>query len=182
MLDFKKYTAEELMLIYQNNHPEEAYLAFEEIYFRYNKRVYSYLASKLSKSKNNNEDCEDLMQKIFLKFHDKKHLYSSQYKLEQWLFVIARTQLLDFFRASKKETSRHESIVDQLRWQEQMTSHEKDLVEIRELSDDQKEFLEMKILDELSYQEMSEKLSKSETSLRKNFSRLVQKIKKGEVL
>ena len=111
MLDLKKQTAEELMLIYQNNHPEEAYRAFEEIYFRYKGRVYAYLASKL---KNAEEDCEDLMQKIFLKFHDKKHLYKSQYKCEQWLFVIARTQLLDYFRASKKEHIRMDSIVDQL--------------------------------------------------------------------
>lgn len=178
MSDFKKHTAEELMLIYQNNHPEEAFKAFEEIYSRYKSRVYSYLSSKLTSK----EDCEDVMQKIFLKFHDKKHLYSAHYKCEQWLFVIARTQLLDFFRGNTKEKSRLEQIHDHFQWQTTPQPSEADLSPLKDISVEQKEFLEMKVIDELSYQEMSEVLNKSETSLRKNFSRLIQKIKKGEAL
>jgi RNA polymerase sigma-70 factor (ECF subfamily) len=178
MSDYKKHTAEELMLIYQNNHPEEAFKAFEEIYYRYKSRVYSYLSSKLTSK----EDCEDIMQKIFLKFHDKKHLYSAQYKCEQWLFVIARTQLLDFFRATSKDKSRHELINDHLQWQSKQSASDIDLSLINNVSVEQKEFLEMKVVDELSYEEMSKILNKSEASLRKNFSRLVQKLRKGEAL
>ena len=179
MLDLKKHTAEELMLIYQNNHPDEAYRAFEEIYFRYKNRVYSYLTSKV---KNAEQDCEDLLQKIFIKFHEKKHLYSIQYKCEQWLFVIARTQLIDYFRATKKEIYRVESITNQFIWNEPIDNQIQDIDELKNLSINQREFLELKIIDELSYQEMSQILNKSETSLRKSFSRLIHKMKNGEVI
>jgi RNA polymerase sigma-70 factor (ECF subfamily) len=178
LVNMKQLTAEELMLIYQNDHPDQAYEAFSEIYFRYNKRVIQFINKKVRSI----EDCHDLLQKIFLKFHEKKHLYSPEYKCEQWLFVIARTQVIDFFRDQQKNSKRQKSIENQTRLNEDLISPPQDITPLfNQLSEDQKEFLEMKILDELSYQELSTLLNKSEVSLRKSFSRLIQKLKTGDL-
>lgn len=170
----KNLSAEELMFMYQTGSPDEAYAAFGELYGRYNGRVYSFL---LKKTKNAAET-EDLMQKVFLKIHESKHLYKSAFKFEQWLFVIARTQALDFFRASSRYANRlkkYESDSTQL-------SHEAiDLDELNTLDLDQRELLEMKFIDELSYQEISQVLRKSEVSLRKSVSRLLLKLKEGAI-
>lgn len=170
----KNLSAEELMLRYQTGSPDEAYVAFSELYGRYNGRVYSFL---LKKTKNATET-EDLMQKVFLKIHESKHLYKSKFKFEQWLFVIARSQALDFFRASSRYTNRLKKYeADSTR-----LSHEAiDLDELNTLDVDQRELLEMKFIDELSYQEISQVLRKSEVSLRKSVSRLLLKLKEGAI-
>jgi len=172
ILDLKSKTAEELMIIYQQNSPEEAYSAFCELYFRFNKNVFSYLIKKCrSKS-----DAEDLLQKVFMKVHESKHLYKKIYKFEQWLFVIARTTLLDHFRA----TSRYENRIKKSEFINKPDEVNEEL-SFPTIDADQKELLEMKFVDELSYQEIARLLNKSEMSLRKVVSRLMINLRKGDV-
>jgi len=163
------------MLQYQTYSPDQAYEAFNELYRRYGLRVYSFCLKKTKSV----SDSEDLMQKVFLKIHESKHLYNSKFKFEQWLFVIARTQTLDFFRSK----SRYEKRIEKADFNtDSNTTHESDTKdELNNLESDQRELLEMKYIDELSYQEISTILSKSEVSLRKTVSRLLTKIKLGEV-
>jgi RNA polymerase sigma-70 factor (ECF subfamily) len=177
LINIKGLTAEELMLRYQTHSPDEAYDAFNELYSRYSQRVFNFLNLKLK----NHADCEDLLQKIFIKIHDSKHLYKEKYKFEQWLFVIARSQLLDFFRAQKRYEKKISTalLAENLQIQ---TSSEVDLSPVEGLDVDQMDLLQMKFIDELSYLEISKLLNKSEVSLRKTLSRLVGRIKKGEAL
>lgn len=161
------------MLRYQTYSPDEAYEAFNELYNRYSQRVFNFL----NKKTRNQSDSEDLLQKVFIKIHESKHLFRPKYKFEQWLFVIARSQALDHFRASSRYQKRLEGI----------ETHEPSFNEIErehlpQLDNDQQELLEMKFIDELSYQEISKIVNKSEVSLRKTVSRLVGRLKKGEVL
>lgn len=174
----KNLSAEELMLRYQTSSPDEAYAAFSELYGRYNGRVYSFL---LKKTKNAAET-EDLMQKVFLKIHESKHLYKSKFKFEQWLFVIARSQALDFFRASSRYATRLKKFeADSSQSSLDVSLDAIDLDELNTLDVDQRELLEMKFIDELSYQEISQVLRKSEVSLRKSVSRLLLKLKEGAI-
>lgn len=164
------------MLRYQTHSPDEAFRAFNELYSRYSKRVYSYLSSKLS----NAYDRDDLLQKVFIKVHDSKHLYKNTYKFEQWLFVIAKTQILDHFRSAKRYKERLNNAEESLgqALQEKGNLREDFLTFI---NSDQLEMLEMKYIDDLSYQEMSAILGKSDVSLRKSLSRLIGKLRKGEI-
>lgn len=162
------------MLQYQTSSPDAAYLAFNELYLRYSARVYSFLMKKMR----NASEADDIMQKVFLKIHESKHLYKSQFKFEQWLFVIARTQVLDFFRAK----SRYEKRLQKIAIPEVSNLEENNFdLNLHSLDQDQRELLEMKFIDELSYQEISKILNKSEVSLRKSVSRLLMKLKVGEV-
>lgn len=161
------------MLIYQTHSPTEAYEAFSELYSRYRSRVFHFLLKKTR----NQTDSEDLMQKVFIKIHESKHLYKEKFKFEQWLFVIARTQVLDHFRSTKRYKDRLTKIDA-----DQDEKSEADLSMLGSLEADQQELLEMKFIDDLSYEEIAKVLGKSEVSLRKAVSRLVARIKKGEAL
>lgn len=174
MVNIKGLTAEELMLRYQAHSPDEAYDAFNELYVRYSQRVFNFLNVKLK----NKADCEDLLQKIFIKIHESKHLYNGKYKFEQWLFVIARTQMLDFFRAKK----RYDTKMSKVSLSEVVEISEVDLSPLEKLDTDQLELLQMKFIDELSYLEISKIVNKSEVSLRKSLSRMLSRLNKGEAL
>ena len=173
MADLKTIPAEELMLRYQTHSPDEAYAAFNELYSRYSQRVFNFLNKKVQ----NTADGEDLLQKVFIKIHESKHLYKSKYKFEQWLFVIARTQALDYFRANKRYKARLSQYEA-----EEVSSLDVDMSLLKNLDADQQELLEMKFIDELSYQEIAKIVNKSEVSLRKSLSRLVGRLNKGEAL
>lgn len=173
MRDLFKLPAEELMLRYQSHSPEEAYAAFNELYNRYSQRVFNFL----NKKTRNQGDSEDLLQKVFIKIHESKHLYKPRYKFEQWLFVIARSIALDHFRAQSRYKKRLEGIETF-----ESTLQEVELEQLPQMNSDQLELLEMKFIDDLSYQEISRIVNKSEVSLRKTVSRLIGRLKKGEVL
>ena len=161
------------MLGYQTHSPNEAYAAFNELYTRYSQRVYNFINKKVK----NSAESEDLLQKVFIKIHECKHLYKNKYKFEQWLFVIARTQTLDYFRASKRYQDRLSRFEP-----ETFEEVEVDTTMLLSLDTDQKELLEMKFIDELSYKEISKIVNKSEVSLRKTLSRMVGRLNKGESL
>ena len=169
-MDLKKLTAEELMLHYQTHSPTEAYNAFNELYTRYSQRVFSFLNKKVK----NSADCEDILQKVFIKIHESKHLYKNKYKFEQWLFVIAKTQTLDYFRANKRYQDRLNKFEPEV-----FEKIEVDMSLLKSLDADQQELLEMKFIDELSYLEISKIVNKSEVSLRKTLSRVVGRLNKG---
>jgi RNA polymerase sigma-70 factor (ECF subfamily) len=177
-MNLKNFTAEELMLIYQRESPDKAYLAFEELYSRYAERVYSFIKKKRLRQ----EDAEDILQKIFVKVHESKHLYDGKFKFEQWIFVIARTTAIDFLRKESRSLKNIEKRIygtEVNEFVEIMEPEELDFFE--SLDNDHKKLLEMKYMDDLSYNEISKVLNKSEASLRKIVSRLVVKIRKGEV-
>jgi RNA polymerase sigma factor (sigma-70 family) len=158
------------MLRYQTHSPDEAYAAFNELYSRYSQRVFNFLNKKVK----NSADTEDLLQKVFIKIHESKHLYKSKFKFEQWLFVIARTQALDYFRANKRYKERIARYTP-----EEKLEVDVDMSSLKNLDADQQELLEMKFIDELSYQEIAKIVNKSEVSLRKTLSRLVGRLNNG---
>ena len=161
------------MLRYQTHSPDEAYAAFNELYNRYAQRVFNFLNKKVK----NQSDSEDLLQKVFIKIHESKHHYNQKYKFEQWLFVIARSQALDHFRATSRYNKRLEGL-----YPVEENHESADRLDLSHLEADQQELLEMKFIDELSYQEISAIVNVSEVSLRKKVSRLIGRLKKGEVV
>ncbi len=171
------------MIIYQQKSPEQAFIAFDEIYRRFSQNVFSFLIKKLK----NEADAEDLLQKIFIKIHESKHLYSEKYKFEQWLFVIARTSLIDHFRSNKRYEKKIAKL--NLSLAEYSAEYVEDSIaadidvlnSASQLNENQKELLKLKYIDELSYQEIASVMNKSENSLRKMVSRLLVNLRKGVV-
>src|SRR5687768_16813060 len=88
-------TDEQLMQAYLSGD----YLAYECLYQRHAAKVLGFLKKRLSSL----AEAEEVFQEVFIKLHQVRHQYDAKYAFSQWLFVIARTSLLDHFRKSKRQ-------------------------------------------------------------------------------
>jgi len=70
---------------------------FEVLVKKYSKVIYSYLFSKLKKK----EDCEDLIQEIFLSFYKNINRFDEKKPVLPYLFEIAKNSLKMFYRKRK---------------------------------------------------------------------------------
>jgi len=69
--------------------------AFEELVFRYEKRLYGFLCHKT----NNFSDAEDLVQQVFIKAYRNIGRYSERYAFLTWLLCIARREAASHYRS-----------------------------------------------------------------------------------
>jgi RNA polymerase sigma factor (sigma-70 family) len=132
---------------------------------------------------------DDLYQKIWLKFHRSREKWSSDYSLLQWLFVIARSVILDGLRSKKRspdgnlvEDSEKElaAIASEDSSDRDSTQNEYELEEgfsQAGLSKEQCEVVRRRVFDEEEYEEIAEKIGKNATSVRKIFSRAIEKLR-----
>lgn len=158
--------------------------AFAEIYRRHSTKVYAYLHKKLSIR----AEVEDLHQAVFLKFHRVRHRYDPKYPVLQWLFVIARTSLVDFYRKQGRQVPAAEGVtlenvaeIIPAGETSPESSQSPGLSALEGLSQDQRQLVEMKYIDELTYEEMAARLGRSSESLRQTVSRALRKIR-GEAM
>ena len=85
----------ELMILYQEGDVE----AFNGLYEKYRSMVYGYLLKKI----HNRAEVDDIFQTVFLKLHQSRSKYNSQFPFEPWLFAVLRNSMNDHFRKQKKE-------------------------------------------------------------------------------
>ena len=172
-------TDEQLMLSYQRGD----LAAFETLYQRTSGRVYGYLRKRLNRS----EDTDEVLQQVFMKLHHARHQYLGEHHFQHWLFVICRTTLFDFLRKNQRQLNKQTDLsIEEF---EQITSTQFpspsfetiDSVAPRiekMLSTEQSQILKWRVLDELTYQEISARLNKTESMVRQSFSRSVKKLKR----
>jgi len=167
----------ELMLLYQEGNEQ----ALEELYRRFSGRVYAYLKKRLS----DKDWADDVFQQIFTKLHQTRHQYNPAYRFDQWIFVMTKTVLLDFWKTTDVKTKRYfsqsiESIASvDLPVSQPMVENPELISEpvLAGLSPDQRSAIELKFIDELSYQEMASKLGRTEESVRQLVSRAIRKVR-----
>ncbi|MDA3893794.1 MAG: RNA polymerase sigma factor [Salinivirgaceae bacterium] len=90
--DFKSFTDEKLMQAIQNGDCK----AFDELYFRYNQRLYYYFYRMLG---HEHQVAEDFMQDLFLKVIQKPHYYDSKRPFSTWVFSIAHNMCKNEYRS-----------------------------------------------------------------------------------
>ena len=147
--------------------------AFALIYERYKGNVYGYLAKRLQDP----VERDEVFQNAFMKFHRARAQYDSQYALLQWLYVITRSELLDHLkRGTRSVPTLPIDDIENLSQKEESSS----LIEgdqLAVLKPEQNRIVTMKVIDELSYQEIATQLERSEVSVRQIFSRSIRKLK-----
>lgn len=156
--------------------------AFASLYERHSGKVYAYLKKKL----NTREETDEVFQKVFLKFHHSRKNYDRQYPVMQWLYVIAKTTLLDHFRAQSKQVKVDESPIEEINPNllsqnapAQTLSLERDIEILQSLSKEQRQAIEMRVFDELSYEQIAEKLNRSQDNVRQLISRALKKLRRA---
>lgn len=161
-------TDEELMLKYQNNDFD----SFEIIYNRKVKRIYGYLAQKLPTKAIRDE----VLQEIFLKFHKSRLSYRPEFLLDQWLFVITKSCVVDQQRQLQKWGK-----LDEFKERDLVVTSSDSFDEVPAswnlLNEEQKILVAMKVYYGFSYKEIAEKIGKTPQTLRQIFSRAIKLLK-----
>jgi RNA polymerase sigma factor (sigma-70 family) len=172
------------MKAYRKDDPD----AFAKIYGTYGDAVYGYLVKRVRDA----EERDDLFQKIWMKFHRSRDLWSPEYPLLQWIFVIARSVILDRFRATKRTpfgalVEDSEGALSRIQAPEEAKENssadekeERELVEEMRragLSEEQVEVVRRRIFSEEEYYQIANRIGKNAVSVRKIFSRAIEKIR-----
>lgn len=152
--------------------------AFEILYERKSAKIWSFIKRRL----HSNEDAEEVFQKALMKFHKSKARYDRKYSVDQWLFVIARSELNDFLRAKVKQRRFFESVDDlqHLTFGESESTLETRSMVNEALSDlklIEREALEMRYLRESEYEEIALIIGTTAQSGRKIVSRALSKLR-----
>lgn len=162
---------EELMILYQKGDS----LAFDELYERHAGKVFGYL-SKRNFSK---LEAGDLVQEVFLKLHRSKHLYNHEQPFLPWLFIIARTTLLDFAkkkRLTDEPLEDHDEISSD-KDQDNPESHEWIEDQLQKLPVQQKTAMVLRFYEESEFEEIARKLQTSPENARQLVSRGLRSLK-----
>ena len=135
--------------------------AFEYLFTRYKESIQRLFEHRLG----SRDAVDDLLQETFIKVYIHLSDYSPNYTFGQWAYTIARNTLIDHVRrrvddvsidegfrspASSTPTPEESVIIGQTR------AHFEASLEA--LSDDYRRIVEMRFLDEYSYEEIAEKL------------------------
>lgn len=150
--------------------------AFEELYRRHSGQVYGYLLKKLIRR----QDADELHQAVFLKFHRSRHQYDPKFAVLQWLYVISKTAVVDFYRKEKRSVPTAEYDLEnypESPIQVSQASSHPALGSLVQLSDEQRRIVEWRHLDSLSFEEIAGKLGKSQVSVRQTLSRAMRKLR-----
>ncbi|MAV91039.1 MAG: hypothetical protein CL676_06430 [Bdellovibrionaceae bacterium] len=151
--------------------------AFEELFERYKPRILK-LAEKRLRS---NEQAEEALQQTFYRLHSWRHKYQSRFKVAQWVFVIARSEIQklsqnqNLLRFSEDiqsmELVSQNTLDTSIEFKERLAQTQKDLTE------EELDLLHMRFIDGLAFEEISEHLGFNATNLRKKLSRLLKKLR-----
>ena len=157
--------------------------AFAKLYDEYFAVIYRFVFLKLR----HKETSEDIAQNVFLKALSAIETFEERgLPFSSWLYKIARNLCLDYFKKKSDVVVAEPEIFFPNIADEKMTAEESfDLQErvgrllraIDSLSDEQKEIVIMRFVQELSYEEISKILDKSEESLRAQNYRAMKKLK-----
>lgn len=135
--------------------------AFEHLFARYSEAIRRLFEQRLG----DKSTASDLLQETFIKVYLHLASYSERYTFGQWIYTIARNTLIDHLRrrsddipiderfrapAASAPNPEESVIINQSR-----THFEASL---NELSEEYRRIIEMRFLDEYSYEEIAEKL------------------------
>lgn len=167
-MELNQLSDEELMVMYQNGSEE----AFQTLYERHSERIYGFLRSRVW----NNERAAELYQEVFLKIHRSKHLYNKSLPTLPWIFSITKSVLVDGLRFDKKaardsENSTENAFAENTRSVADVSNL------LARLPKDQRRAIELRYVDEKTFEEIAESLDTTSQNARKIVSRAVSKLK-----
>ena len=137
--------------------------AFEYLFTRYREALLRLFEQRLG----DKDTAEDLLQETFIKVYLHLDDYSRNYTFGQWTYTIAKNTLVDHLRRRTNDLS----IDERFRAPQATTPSPEESViinqsrmhfysAIEELSEEYRQIIEMRFLEEYSYEEIAERLGK----------------------
>lgn len=144
--------------------------AYKELVDKYQRALYFHIL-KMIKDK---EQVHDLVQEVFVKAFDNLNIYNTNYAFSTWLYRIATNHTIDYLRKKKLQTlSINEPLKTrdgemQMQIEDESAGTDRTIIRkqrqemvqkaIDELPDKYRKVIEMRHMEEKSYQEISEVL------------------------
>ena len=137
--------------------------AFEHLFMRYNEAILHLFEQRLD----NKDLANDLLQETFIKVYLHLGDYSDNYTFGQWVYTIARNTLVDHIRRRADDVSIDEKFIAPMATTpspeesviiNQRTAHFE--ASLNEIPEDYRQIIEMRFLDEYTYEEIAEKLGR----------------------
>lgn len=137
--------------------------AFEYLFNRYREAIYRLFIQRI----NDPSDADDLLQETFIKVYINIDRYSPDYTFGQWVYTIARNTLIDYMRRRSDDVSIDERFLSPA---SPMPTPEESVIAaqrrlqfeacLQHLSPVYRQLIEMRFLEERSYEEIAEALSR----------------------
>jgi len=163
-------TDEELMGLYQEGSEE----AFKALYARHSGKVFGYLKSRA----HSEQEATELFQEVFVKIHRSKHLYNRSLPVLPWIFSVTHSVLIDGKRKVERKKEVYGFDFDQLPASDREDRLASVTPLIQGLPDNQQVALQMRYLDEKTFEEIAERLETSPMNVRQIISRGVKHLKR----
>jgi RNA polymerase sigma-70 factor (ECF subfamily) len=153
--------------------------AFDEIMVRYERQIYRICYRFVE----NREDAMDLAQEVFIKAFEHLATFRRESSLKTWLYRIAMNHCInhvkkhsqEFVEVTEYTGSVHSRVQDQLEEREQR-EHFRRLVKL--LPPKQKAILEMRIHEQLSYEEIAKISGRSISTIKASVFFALEKLRK----
>lgn len=147
--------------------------AFEEVIDTYSKPLLRYCISILCDA----EEAKEVLQDTFIKAYEKRKHFQLGTSMKSWLYRIAYTTAIDAMRRRKRRFKLFRASTNISTTQESCISEPLYSI-LSSLSVADRALLYGRVLDERSYEELSQILNVSEATLRKRFERLRSRLAK----
>jgi RNA polymerase sigma-70 factor (ECF subfamily) len=146
--------------------------AFETLYKRYSGRVLGYVRKKVMEP----SQADDIFQSVFLKLHNSRQRYNSTLPFQPWLFTICRNAVLDYWRKTQRDQAVVQS--DSIENIPAPTVEEaRSLPDLSSLSAAQRKAIELRYIQDLSFEKISKILETSPSNTRQILSRAIRGLK-----
>ncbi len=151
--------------------------AFQPLYQKWLKPIYRYFYFRVG----NVKDAEDLTSQVFLKAFEGLPRYSNHGSFSSWLFTIAHSRMVDFFRKGNREDAidKADLIANSPDLLAQV-AHDHEIMQllslVQKLNYDEQELIRLRFFGELSYREIGQILNRSEDAVRKAVIRLLDRL------
>lgn len=165
-----EHSDEDLMAQYQEGSEE----AFEALYSRHSGKILGYLRSRTRSE----QEATDLFQEVFVKIHRSKHLYNTSLPVLPWIFSITHSILVD---GQRKVTRRRETFgvdFDEMATHRNDDPHVADIIPLlHELPTQRQTALQMRYIEEKTFEEIAQRLKTSPVNIRQVISRSIKHLK-----
>lgn len=164
---------EELMRGYADDDPE----AFEALYRRHRSRLFGYLLGRLK----DRDAAEEVFQAVFAKLHQARVSYRSEIPFLPWLFTIARNALIDHLRRERRRQELflpEDDLIERAAAAAADEPIEAAFAELASLSAAQRQALQLRFNDGLTFQEIARQLQLTPANARQIVSRAVARLRR----
>lgn len=150
--------------------------AFTTLYNRHSSKVFAFIGSRVR----DKQKVAEVFQEVFVKMHKSKHLYNQTLPFLPWLFSVSRSVLIDF---SRKETRSVVEVIENdleqvVPPQETVRIGIEDLKpKLEELPTPQRAAIELRYVDEKTFEEIAAVLNTSPLNVRQLISRGLKRLK-----